>query len=344
MADIKLMTWNIEHMHNWFNDASTNVLDNFDGVAIKVAGVINDINPDILCVQEGPEHKNQMVGFLNDYVNGSWNVEQGLTGSNSKIARTQKCYIIYKDFTKLQSVNRIDIDIDEWKYDFLTYGEKSGLYSKSKKTFTKIPLELIFNTSSGSFSLICLHIKAKFSVYAHNITSKDKKKKSQAIATGLEQRARMLQEAKVMREYIWEHPFADEIGGRIIIVGDMNDGPGRDFFEDRFFGVDIVKRLRGEVTRPKLILKDPLADISSDDSFSYITYDKIDKRISKPLLDHCLVSPKFTSGNLKVKTNTASIEHDTYMNYNEADWSKKSKPNREKYPSDHRPATIQIKL
>ena len=75
MASIVLMTWNVEHMHKWFNETAPHVVSKFDDVATKVANVINDINPDIACIQEGPEQKNQMVNFLNDYVGGSWNVE-----------------------------------------------------------------------------------------------------------------------------------------------------------------------------------------------------------------------------------------------------------------------------
>jgi len=33
MPEIKVMTWNIEHMHNWFADTQAQVVPAFDGVA-----------------------------------------------------------------------------------------------------------------------------------------------------------------------------------------------------------------------------------------------------------------------------------------------------------------------
>ncbi len=60
---MRIVNWNIEWMNNWFvggnavgfrPDNSSQGISDTDELSTRVASVIDDLNPDQLCVQEGP--------------------------------------------------------------------------------------------------------------------------------------------------------------------------------------------------------------------------------------------------------------------------------------------------
>lgn len=57
---------------------------------------------DILCVQEGPKQEQQVRNFLEDFVEGDWEV----FGSDMSVS--QRPYIVYRDFTGLNEVEEVD--------------------------------------------------------------------------------------------------------------------------------------------------------------------------------------------------------------------------------------------
>lgn len=337
--DAKVVSWNIEHMHDWFSGAGTTVIPSFTGVAQKVATVLKAVKPDILCIQEGPTHKVQLEQFLADFVDSGFTVAAGETGGS------QKPYIAFKSFQGLQSTTEIDFSAPEWKYPFLTHSEDTGHYSQKNQSFTRLPVEVLFETTKGTFSVICLHLKSKFSMKASSALSSDPEKRTIAISEGLEQRARILQEATLLRDYVQNHLFKGSVKDRIIIAGDLNDGPGKDFFETRFFSTDVMRRIRGDIDHPDHILTDVVDKVAADKRFTAIFNDRLDKVLRKILLDHLLVTPQFlkTSG-LRVNRQSAKVEHTAYLAQNSGDWSKKTKPDRMLYPSDHRPVSVSVKF
>jgi len=338
MPSAKIMTWNIEHMHDWFNDTEPRVVNGFGGVARKVAAVIGQVDPDVLCIQEGPTRLNQMENFFADCVPGDWTVVRGETGGS------QKPYIVYRNFQGLNRVDEIDFDADAWKYQFLDYREQTRAFRQQTKAFARLPVELVFHTSAGAFSLLCLHLKSTISERISDVVSSDPQRRTHAIVTALEQRARILQEAKLLREYIQGHPFADDVENRILVAGDLNDGPGRDMFEERYFGTDVLRRIRGDIDHPNRVMHDLLDSLPSSRRFTAIFYDRIDGEVRQLFLDHFLALPEFLTGSPRVDAGTATVEHTAYMGENEGDWSRRTKPNRHLYPSDHRPCSVVVRF
>ncbi len=339
MPEVKVTTWNIEHMHDWFEDTKSHVVQNFDGIATKVGKVIKTVKPHILCIQEGPNRKHQMLNFMDDFVGGQWKVFRSDSGG------TQCIYIVCRDFPGLQNVEEVDFIADAWKYPFMLHSEKTGVYSHVNQKFTRLPVELIFHTNKGAFSVASLHLKSKISFVASNAKSSDPKKRTLGIAEGLEQRARILQEAKLLRDYVQNHPFHSDVQGRTIFAGDLNDGPGQGFFEERFFGTDIMRRIRGDVDHLDRLLTDVVDRGAFDKRFTAVFFDKLDKKLRRLLLDHILVPPQFLSATgLRVDPNSAKVEHSAYLSVNVGDWSKKTKPKRKDYPSDHRPASVLVRF
>lgn len=336
MPQLKVTTWNIEHMHDWFDDTRANVITNFQAVATKAANVINAVDPDILCIQEGPNRKSQIRNFFTNFVGGDWSFFQ------SDTSQQQRSYIAVKDNNSITSIDEIDFIADAWKYPFLTHTESTRTYNEKLQRFTRLPVELLIHTSRGAFSVMCLHVKSKFSRISTQARSSDPVKRSKAVAEGLEQRARILQEAKMIREYVQDHPFRSTVGGRILITGDLNDGEGEDFFEERFFGTDLVERITGDVKHLDHILTHLLDGVTANRRFTAIFFDRLDGQLRKILLDHLMATPELMSGSLKVDPSSATIEHTAYLAENTGNWTNRTKPDRQTYPSDHRPASVLV--
>ena len=72
-------------------------------------------------------------------------------------------------------------------------------------------------------------------------------------------------------------------------MGDVNDGPGREFFENYMLGMDITSELLGSTYYPDKIFS-YLLDLNNDFSAVFDDYvDNVPNR--KILLDRILVSP-----------------------------------------------------
>lgn len=341
MPDIKVTTWNIERMHRWFSGDSNSVI-NTTSVRTRVAraaSVINDVKPHILCIQEGPARINQMRTFLDDFVDDDWDVIVSDTRG------AQRSYLAHRNFTGLQSTNEIDFMANGWKYPFFRHNEETRIYQQVDQNFTRLPVEMIFNTTGGSFSVMGLHLKSKFSREADRANSTDPEIRSTAVAEGLEQRARILQEGKLIREYIQNHPFDSDVQGRTIVAGDMNDGPGIDFFENRFFGLDILRRIRGDIDHPERLMINVIDQDPASSPFTAVFFDVLDRVLREILLDHILVPPQFlNSTGPRVIPSSGRVETDIYLAHNDGDWSRRTKPNRDSYPSDHRPASVTVRF
>jgi len=229
------------------------------------------------------------------------------------------------------------------EYPFLEFEEDDNTFFQRRRNFTRLPVEVILETTGGSFSVVCLHLKSKFTLFT-GVNSTNRQTRTAAIGSGLEQRARILQEAALLRDYFQNHPFEADVDGKILVVGDLNDGPGRDFFEERFFATDVLRRIRGDIDHVDLLLEKLLDVVDEDDRLTAIFFDRIDRELRSLQLDHLLATPALSAGTPRVLSDTAVIEHTAYLNHNDGDWTQNDKPNREDYPSDHRPASVLLRF
>lgn len=120
----------------------------------------------------------------------------------------------------------IDLDIDA---------------TQDKVVFSKPPLELQVETASGfQFRMIGAHLKSKAPHGAHS--AKD------AMRLSIANRRKQLAQAVWLRRRIEQHL---EKGDPLVVLGDMNDGPGLDEYEHLFgrSSVEIIMGL-GDMDRP----------------------------------------------------------------------------------------------
>ena len=172
------------------------------------------------------------------------------------------------DVPRFDGVFAIDLDIDA------TLDEVS---------FSKPPLELDVETASGAaLSMIGVHLKSKA---PHAAKSKD-----QIRAIAIANRRKQLAQA------IWLRARIDQLlleGKSLIVLGDLNDGPGLDDFEDLFgrSSVEIVMGRNGATP-----LYDPHAALAFTTTGERVPttarfWIRPEKRYLQALLDYIMVSP-----------------------------------------------------
>lgn len=168
---------------------------------------------------------------------------------------------------------RIDLDVDA---------------TRDEVTFSKPPLELAVTTASGTaLRMIGVHLKSKA---PHGASNRD-----EVMRLSIANRRKQLAQAIWLRQRVAQH-LAD--GDSLIVMGDLNDGPGLDEYED-LFGRSSVEIIAGE---PPMDLFDPhareaLAAKLSAAPTSARFYIAPEKRYLQALLDYIMISPDLRSRN-----------------------------------------------
>ncbi|SEP01251.1 Endonuclease/Exonuclease/phosphatase family protein [Salinihabitans flavidus] len=172
------------------------------------------------------------------------------------------------DAPRFDGVFRIDLDIDA---------------TEDLVRFSKPPLELDVTTAEGNkLRIIGAHLKSKA---PHRARSRD-----EAMRIGIASRRKQLAQAIWLKQRISDHLKAGE---PLILMGDLNDGPGLDEFEN-LFGRSSVEILMGE--DGERCLYDPHArralhsklEVPPSSARFYIAPEN---RYLQALLDYIMVSP-----------------------------------------------------
>jgi len=155
--------------------------------------------------------------------------------------------------------------------------------------FSKPPLEIEFKTKLGrTLRLIGVHIKSKAPYGAKN--AKDE------IRISIENRRKQLAQSHWIRSRVDMHLKNKD---SLVILGDFNDGPGLDEYEE-LFGLSSVEIVLGEALSPSLRLSDPHADAWINSKRSWMPasarfFDRKNDRYKNLLLDFVMVSSDLTA-------------------------------------------------
>lgn len=178
------------------------------------------------------------------------------------------------DTPRFDGVFRIDLDIDA---------------TEDRVRFSKPPLEVAMRTSSGfEMRLIGAHLKSKA---PHGAQDRD-----EAMRIGIANRRKQQAQAVWLRQRIEAHMDAGE---PLIVMGDLNDGPGLDAYEE-LFGRSSVEIILGEGSESahrlydahaKRTLTRPLGAMNATARF----FLKDEERYLQALLDYIMVTPDLRS-------------------------------------------------
>lgn len=171
---------------------------------------------------------------------------------------------------RFDGVFRIDLDVDD---------------RLDRVEFSKPPLEIALSTKAGrTVRLIGAHLKSKA---PHGAVGRDEE-----IRIGIANRRKQLAQAVWLRQRIEKHLAVAE---NLIVLGDLNDGPGLDEYE-HLFGRSSVEIIMGDGKGAATALYDPHASGALSRRFGMLHttarfYLRDQKRYMQALLDYILISP-----------------------------------------------------
>jgi endonuclease/exonuclease/phosphatase family metal-dependent hydrolase len=343
---LRITTFNVEWMNDFFYPdeprfKTSHRQGNYTGPAIKdvpalcsrIQGTIREVDPDILGIVEGPKLPSQMEKFVQEYLKDqSGNPIYEVVASPSE--RTQRQYLLVKRGTAtavrtLYDEPRYGKMVEHWK--FYPWGAYMPEEAKPH-TFFREPLVAELQIDTRKLTIILLHIKSKYTGLKPSETKEYVEKSILA-------RQEITSEMKKVREYL-DDALTEEMTRSIVVMGDMNDGPGRDKFEADFMLQNLVDVIQGTLLNPELNVYHVLENLQTDAySFEYEDQEEGGKK-KRELIDHILMAPGMFTGTaeLTYQKGSGKVEHKAWGNHVGTD------PDhvRDDRPSDHRPVTCEI--
>ena len=294
MPNYTIAAYNIRWMNRMFQNNA--VTENNEDRANAIAAVINRIDPDVLAISEAANNDAEHQDFIDTFLNGGYQVVSGASRGS------QNLVFYIRDPFQLVEVDNVDNVYDPWNVDIDEDKVKEHIRWDRK------PLEAIFSIGPGAnaqrIRFIDIHSKSKGIFDIVDLA------RFQEISYG--NRKKLIAQATRLRERM-DELLAEPNAIPTIVLGDMNDGPGLDAFEQRL-GKSFVETTMGNVFNPANIFRNALQHIPDD--FRW-TADFPDPIVNNPRgfnhrvwIDHILVSPDLADpqGPIRLVANSGAID------------------------------------
>ncbi|WP_370230467.1 endonuclease/exonuclease/phosphatase family protein [Cognatishimia sp.] len=241
---MRIATYNVEWFANLFDDDDSLVLDESwssrrdvtkSQQAQAVATGLKQVDADAVLIVEAPDQnsKRSSVAALEGFAaHFGLRITDAIIGFSND---TQQELALLYDPAVLTARHDPQASLDAPRFDQefaidLDVDERSDMVR-----FSKPPLELSLTTKAGFvLRLIGVHLKSKAPHGARN--------RDEVMRISIANRRKQLAQAIWLRRRIVQHLKADE---PLIVLGDLNDGPGLDEYEN-LFGRSSVEIVMGE--------------------------------------------------------------------------------------------------
>jgi endonuclease/exonuclease/phosphatase family metal-dependent hydrolase len=343
---MKIVSWNIEWMNNWFvgydqvafreeydpRGRPQDAIADVDALCRRVAQVIDDLAPDVLCVQEGPSDPREMELFTSTYLvdeagQSLYRVFGGYDGG------AQKIYILVNQHGPVTDAWEPDDSLtrsleEEWECDI------DGDSVLQPYHFTRRPIVVDCHYEGQTVRVVALHTKSKY-VHGGAEMWNNPTRQLEFIQEALKHRRRISAESMKVRRYL-DDVLEQDPHQPIVVAGDCNDGPGADYFENLYLTHNVTDILLGSTYYPAFQFEHAFMHrLPQTQRFTAIFDDFVTGESNKLLvLDHILVSPVLKSGGgTAIGLLNASIGHQEF----ERAIDESAASERQRLPSDHRP-------
>lgn len=352
MSTIKLTTWNIEHFSKLIPNVPANKVLKHQGIIDE----ITEIDPDILCMVEGPGNLPDLINWVQspNGLNGRYFVAT-IPGTDTILATnpanprsalqslygmkgndqtgSQWVWFLVKDGL-FQNSNARLLNPQVWK-NLTGYNtwpiHDWGQMNAKRHGYWRHPQTLILNLNGVELEIIGVHLKSKINRKSKFDANGDLTQKY--VNEALRARIRLATEAFDIRRYV-EQRFMQDSNPRIFVCGDMNDGPGREYFERQYLFFDLVSNIQGDVFFAKRFLNHALFDYDDNLRWSTAFHDKIEEwareefdenlptgainPIHNQLIDHILFTQGLVGENSlpRVEPNAGLVEHTIHQRIN----------------------------
>lgn len=297
MSEYTIMSYNIEHMNKMFDN---NIIKQSEqDRARKIAKVIQDINPNIFGICEAANSPDEHKHFIENYLpNSGYKIANGVSRGG------QNLVFYYRDPFSVISIDESLSFYEPWDADI----DRDGL--KEHLKWERKPLEVVFKIGSRGpkIRIILVHTKSKGIFSVVDLQNFQK--------ISLANRKRLVSQAIKLRNRL-DQLLQERNPLPIVVIGDMNDGPGLDPYE-QMVGKSFVETVMGSVYNPNGIFHNALWWMSQDSELKkkLWTADFPDPIISHPLgykhrvwIDHIILSLDMLQQNNPVRyvTNSGKI-------------------------------------
>ncbi|MFH0759854.1 MAG: endonuclease/exonuclease/phosphatase family protein [Bacteroidota bacterium] len=373
MASIKLTSWNIEHFSRLIPNVPANKVAKHQGIINE----ITEIDPDILCMVEGPGNLQDLINWVQspNGLNGKYHVAiipgtmeilannppdpraalQSLYAMKGNIQTgNQWVWFLVKDGL-FQAFDAKVLNPQVWKN--LT-GNNTwplhdwGTMNVRRHGYWRHPQTLILDIDGTEIEIIGVHLKSKINRNRKFDANGDLTQ--QYIDEALRARIDLATEAFDIRLYI-EQRFLQDPNPRIFVCGDMNDGPGKEYFERQFLFFDLVSNIQGDIFFAKRFLNHALFDFDENLRWSTEFHDEIEDwarrtqnenlpnrpidSVRFQLIDHILFTQGLVGANSlpRVDPMAGKVEHTIHQRIN-------AMLNSSNKTSDHVPVSVTITI
>ena len=347
MPTIRVASANLEWMNYWFTNDSDPVdwkttftqdgqTNNTAKTAKRAAAMIKAINPDILAVEEGPSRDGELALFIKDHLSDAQGnpLYQFILSDSGGAQRPALLYkpgaVTSASLAPHPSITNL---IDPWEADV-----DGDMLLEPDYHFTRNPLVVDVKLGAHTLQIIVMHTKSSFvnngAALWNNPTTRQ-----QYVVAALKARRRNGTEGMRLREYL-EARLDAAANAPIVVMGDLNDGPGLDYFEKRYLAHNVTDIILGSAYQRETMFTHAQHDVPVADRYTAVFDDFVENVTKKKLLlDHILLSPGLiTTSGLRKVANSGKIHHAEYTAQVTAGGAK-----RENRPSDHRPVSVQLR-
>ncbi len=338
MTTIRIAAANIEWMNRWFTSdagpAAWKATASDDGTAFnpreaarRAAAMIRAFDPDVLAVEEAPSRPEELRLFISDFLSADgvpiYDFLEGDSGGEQKLA------ILFRRGLALTRTEGLAPLLSNWECDV------DGDMRLQPYHFTRNPLVADLRIAGERLRLVVLHTKSSYVNQGEELWQTDPQKYVEA---ALMNRRRISSEAMHLRRWLDEQVGAD-LGTKIVVMGDFNDGPAMDYFEERYLTHNVIDILLGSGFENELMFTHAQHDVPRADRYSVVFRDFVENDADKHLLlDHVLLSPGLSVKSGLRKADGSGKIHHTEWQANVDQGGKR----RDQRPSDHRPVSVEL--
>ena len=379
MATLKITSWNIKHMHDVIAPAGK------DAARLPfIREQIAQMDPDILCITEAspdlpalqqwaatlhvpyvvptipgtdaalarmPGNPRKalcaLYGYPDNVLSGSQWIWFLVKASLNVQAQLQDPKI-WRRFAASQYVDVADQARTDGKWGLYYWAQrKAGEWSHVRQ-----PQVLVATIAGQRVEMIGAHLRSKLNRTSPRDVWVDAEKTEFAepfLKEVMNDRIKLATEAENIRKYI-DARFAQDEGPAVLVMGDLNDGPGREVFERKHLYFDLIGNLQGSIFEAERFLNHALFDYGTPItgsgaglrwSYRLSGKDPVDPgRDPHLLLDHIMFTQRLVAKDQfpRIRAGAGQVEHAVHERVNAM------RPRKVGETSDHRPVSVTLTL
>ena len=336
MGHIKITSWNIEKIDGLLTSSSNPTTQRHkESRLAAIREQIHAMSPDILCMIEGPTDA-RIDQFTHDVLQDSYFAVKAPDNEYDTRGIQWIWFLVKPELApncQLQRTNVWDSFTQKtWEVHYW------GKHETSIHDHYRHPQVLVLDWHGQRVEFIGLHLKSKIvSRVQEQMWESGGDEREEFIEEAVKARIKLATEAANVRDYI-DVKFKQVANPAIFVMGDLNDGPGKEYFEKNYLFFDLVSNIQGDVFFARKFLNHALFDYDESLRWTVEFDDFIDpNRKPEILLDHILFTQGLVDGslNLQVEAKAGFVEHEITELINSQNY-------KYAHTSDHRPISLVV--